>query len=113
MDIFVVTKLHEALKSDSKADTHEMTHYVDRPELISEIYDKIAYEKGNHSFDEIILYFPNDWIFFAAGSVIRMFMHALTEDTFKKGLKLYLNERYVVALSRLKTFYSDRFYFSI
>lgn len=27
---------------------------------------------------------------FAAGSVIRMFLHALGEETFKKGLKYYL-----------------------
>lgn len=31
---------------------------------------------------------------FAAASVIRMFMHAVTEKSFKKGLTYYLNQRY-------------------
>lgn len=33
---------------------------------------------------------------FSAGSVIRMFMHAIGEEAFKKGLKYYLEAKYVL-----------------
>lgn len=48
-DVFVTTGLQEVLKIDSKYDTHEMSRYVDQPEMVEKVYDKVAYEKGKVS----------------------------------------------------------------
>ncbi|XP_055315275.1 aminopeptidase N-like [Sitodiplosis mosellana] len=70
---FVVQKLHVALRSDATNRTRPMTYYVENPSGIGGLFDNIAYAKS--------------------GSVLRMFMHAFNESSFKKGLNYYLNER--------------------
>lgn len=54
-DVFVTTDMHRVMKFDSKADTHAMSRYVDRPEMVAAVYDTIVYEKGTNS-----LYFYSD-----------------------------------------------------
>lgn len=48
-DYFQTNVLHVALRIDSKYNTFEMTHYVDRIEDVNSIFvdNQIIYEKGN------------------------------------------------------------------
>jgi len=64
--------MQNVFQSDAAANSRPMSLYVEHPNDIERQFSNIAYDK--------------------AGSVIRMFMHVLTEATFVKGLNLYLNE---------------------
>ncbi|XP_055306447.1 aminopeptidase N-like [Sitodiplosis mosellana] len=68
---FITNQLQPVLRTDAKSTTRAMTTYAESPSGVSGLFDSIAYAKS--------------------GSVIRMFLHALGEDTFKKGLTYYLN----------------------
>jgi aminopeptidase N len=67
-----------------------MTWYEENPVGVQSLFDGIAYSKGKLSsaisrrsfFDFII----------SAGSVIGMFLHSLSVETFHKGLKIYLSK---------------------
>lgn len=60
-----------ALNADEFRDTHPISVPVKSPAEIEEIFDRISYDKG--------------------GSVLRMVEDFVGEETFRKGLNLYLN----------------------
>ena len=45
-DMFNIRKTHVALRSDSLESTRPMTHSVNTPSEISDLFDDIAYDKG-------------------------------------------------------------------
>lgn len=61
-----------ALNTDASATVRPMTHYVETPAEISRLFDNIAYAK--------------------AASVLRMLNYAITEPTFQKGLRYYIQQ---------------------
>ncbi|XP_060551724.1 aminopeptidase N-like isoform X2 [Ruditapes philippinarum] len=69
---FVINEVHQAMEFDSLVTSHPIYVPVDNPDEIHEIFDTISYAKG--------------------GSVIRMIRFVLGEETFKKGLTLYLKQ---------------------
>lgn len=71
MDQFLLNQLQLVLVADSLLSTHPIIAEVNNPDEISQMFDIISYRKG--------------------ASIIRMMQHFLTEDTFRKGLKSYLN----------------------
>jgi len=73
MDYFVVNTLQNVFQSDALETTRPMTHYVESPSAVSGLFDNIAYAKS--------------------GCVLRMFLNALSEQTFVKGLNKYLTAR--------------------
>ncbi|XP_013408526.1 uncharacterized protein LOC106172388 isoform X2 [Lingula anatina] len=72
MEQFLVEDLEYVFKLDGLASSHPIYVPVGHPDEINEIFDRISYSKG--------------------ASIIRMMSSFLTEDTFKKGLTLYLNK---------------------
>ncbi|XP_037030608.1 aminopeptidase N-like [Bradysia coprophila] len=79
MEYFVVSTLHNVFQLDALEDTRPMTYYVESPEAISYAFDNIAYAKS--------------------GCVLRMFLHALSQRTFVKGLNNYLTTKAYSAAS--------------
>ncbi|XP_054003259.1 aminopeptidase N isoform X2 [Hylaeus anthracinus] len=71
LEQFVVHDLQSVLGLDALESSHPISIQVDNPDEISEIFDRISYEKG--------------------ASIIRMMDHFLTTDVFKQGLTNYLN----------------------
>ncbi|KAL4227197.1 hypothetical protein ACF0H5_015170 [Mactra antiquata] len=67
---FVIDTLHWAFEFDSLVTSHPIYVPVDNPSEIQEIFDSISYDKG--------------------ASIIRMMRFILGEETFKKGLKHYM-----------------------
>uniref|UniRef100_A0A1Q3FKH7 Aminopeptidase n=1 Tax=Culex tarsalis TaxID=7177 RepID=A0A1Q3FKH7_CULTA len=61
-----------ALNTDASATVRPMTHYVETTAEISRLFDNIAYAKS--------------------ASVLRMFNYALTETTFQKGIRYYVQQ---------------------
>ncbi|EDS27420.1 protease m1 zinc metalloprotease [Culex quinquefasciatus] len=61
-----------ALNTDASATVRPMTHYVETTAEISRLFDNIAYAKS--------------------ASVLRMFNYALTEKTFQKGIRYYVQQ---------------------
>uniref|UniRef100_A0A336LYD8 Aminopeptidase N n=1 Tax=Culicoides sonorensis TaxID=179676 RepID=A0A336LYD8_CULSO len=72
IDLFVLNNLQHAMRVDATGVSRPMTYYVENHRGISNLFDDIAYSK--------------------AASVLRMIQHSLTEETWKKGLKLYLDD---------------------
>ncbi|XP_075149907.1 suppressor of ER stress-induced death [Haematobia irritans] len=72
MDQFVVNTLQHVFQLDAMSSSHKISIEVGNPEEISEIFDRISYDKGS--------------------TLIRMMEHFLTLDVFKKGLHNYLKE---------------------
>lgn len=48
MDLFVVNTMQTVLDVDASATIRPMTHYVESPERISELFDRVAYDKGKY-----------------------------------------------------------------
>lgn len=69
-ELFVATELAEALALDALHSSHPIEVAVDNPDQIGEIFDDISYSKG--------------------ASVIRMLHKYLGDESFRKGLHLYL-----------------------
>lgn len=88
---FIISEMQPALHLDAQAQTHPMTFYVEKPEAIENMFDDISYCKGNYTIFLDHSHFTLNLI--SAGSVIRMFMHAIGEETFKKGLNYYLTNK--------------------
>nr|CAD7410180.1 unnamed protein product [Timema cristinae] len=72
-DIFVVAQQHEAFSTDSLNTTDSLNNDCNTPNEILAKFSTIAYNKG--------------------ACVLRLIRHAITEETFRKGLQRYLNER--------------------
>nr|CAD7453868.1 unnamed protein product [Timema tahoe] len=72
-DIFLVAQQHEAFSTDSLNTTDSLNNDCSTPDEILAKFSTIAYNKG--------------------ACVLRLIRHALTEETFRKGLQRYLNER--------------------
>ncbi|XP_052782181.1 putative aminopeptidase-2 isoform X1 [Mya arenaria] len=70
---FINEDLHRVFDIDSLVTSHPIYVPVSHPDEINEIFDGISYSKG--------------------GSVIRMMRFFLGEETFKKGLQLYIDNR--------------------
>jgi len=68
---FLSTETSGALLGDSLVNSHPIEVEVKKPEDVSQIFDEISYGKG--------------------GSILRMINSFVTDDVFKKGLNLYLN----------------------
>ncbi|XP_031633026.1 aminopeptidase N-like [Contarinia nasturtii] len=83
---FVVNVAQRALRYDAQSTTRAMSTYAESPNGISNLFDRIAYDKS--------------------GAVLRMFWHALTENTFKKGLNYYLIENSYKAVEESNLFES-------
>ncbi|KAK3890636.1 hypothetical protein Pcinc_005432 [Petrolisthes cinctipes] len=71
MEQFLTLELHPALALDSLLSSHPINVEVTNPDDVSQMFDTISYKKGS--------------------SIIRMMQNFLTEKTFRKGLKNYLN----------------------
>ncbi|XP_031640015.1 aminopeptidase N-like [Contarinia nasturtii] len=69
----VTRNLQPVLKLDARNKTRSMTYYVESPRGIQGLFDHISYAKS--------------------GSVLRMFLHAFGESSFKKGLNYYLTQK--------------------
>ncbi len=67
---FLVSETAGALEGDSLVNSHPIEVEVKHPDDISQIFDEISYGKG--------------------GSILRMINAFVTDDVFKKGLHLYL-----------------------
>uniref|UniRef100_A0A1I8P6R0 Aminopeptidase N n=1 Tax=Stomoxys calcitrans TaxID=35570 RepID=A0A1I8P6R0_STOCA len=70
MDQFVVNTLQHVFQLDAMSSSHKISIEVGNPEEISEIFDRISYDKGS--------------------TLIRMMGHFLTTPVFRKGLHNYL-----------------------
>lgn len=46
MEQMVVHTMHNVMKSDALQSTHPMSHYVESPNELENIFDNIAYDKG-------------------------------------------------------------------
>lgn len=68
-DVFVYQEHQSALATDQYR-THAISGSVKTPKEIRDYFDEISYNK--------------------AGSVLRMFKYAVTEENFKQALHLYL-----------------------
>lgn len=94
---FLTGKLHSAMRTDGSENTRPMTYYVENPRGVQGLFDNIAYAKCKFHFNNLTqafyFHFYNVRLSFTAGSVLRMFLHALGESTFKKGLKYYLTKK--------------------
>ncbi|XP_048262950.1 aminopeptidase N isoform X2 [Bombus terrestris] len=73
LEQFVVHELQDVFSLDALESSHQISVEVEHPDEISEIFDRISYEKG--------------------ASIIRMMDHFLTNEVFKQGLTNYLNEK--------------------
>ncbi|XP_069101890.1 uncharacterized protein [Argopecten irradians] len=71
-DQFVVKELQDSMDFDGLISSHPMYAPVKNPAQINEIFDKISYSKG--------------------ASIIRMMRFFIGEDTFKRGIKKYLQD---------------------
>ncbi|XP_070502885.1 uncharacterized protein [Chironomus tepperi] len=71
-NLFAVEAMHPVLYSDSSSTTRPLTTYVETPSEIRRMFDSISYSK--------------------AASVIRMFHYALSEETFRRGLQIYISK---------------------
>lgn len=71
-DYYVYDTLQNIFQSDAEDTTHPMSFYAESPAEILEILDRITYDK--------------------ASCVLRMIMHAISEDVFKSGLSNYFRE---------------------
>ncbi|CRK87601.1 CLUMA_CG001397, isoform A [Clunio marinus] len=71
MDTFVVDVVQTVLEVDASTTIRPMTFYVENPDRIKALFDRVGYEKS--------------------GSVLRMMQVAFGDDTFTKGLRYYLN----------------------
>ncbi|XP_021377931.1 uncharacterized protein LOC110466016 isoform X1 [Mizuhopecten yessoensis] len=69
-DQFVVKELQDSMDFDGLISSHPMYAPVKNPAQINEIFDKISYSKG--------------------ASIIRMMRFFIGDDTFKRGIKKYL-----------------------
>jgi aminopeptidase N len=79
MDEFVIDVVQNALEVDANQYIRPMTFYVEKPNEIDDLFDRIAYDKS--------------------GSVLRMFQNALGEKIWSKGLTNYLNTMKMSAAS--------------
>lgn len=91
-DTFVVQSLHGVFKNDASNRSRPMTYYTENPSGIKGLFDEIAYAKCKYSTFFFKTY-QNNYVSFLAASVLRMFLHAFNETSFKKGLNYYLNEK--------------------
>ncbi|XP_035717445.1 aminopeptidase N-like isoform X1 [Vespa mandarinia] len=73
LEQFVVNDLQSVFGLDALQSSHPISIEVGHPDEISEIFDRISYEKG--------------------ASILRMMDHFLTTDVFKRGLTNYLTEK--------------------
>ncbi|VDI15787.1 Hypothetical predicted protein, partial [Mytilus galloprovincialis] len=73
LDHFVVSSVHRALSFDGLISSHPIYVPVSGTAEIFSIFDSISYEKG--------------------GSVIRMMQFFLGDETFKRGMQLYITEK--------------------
>ncbi|XP_076764198.1 suppressor of ER stress-induced death [Xylocopa sonorina] len=73
LEQFVVHDLQNVFGLDALESSHQISIEVQHPDEISEIFDRISYEKG--------------------ASIIRMMDHFLTTNVFKQGLTNYLNAK--------------------
>ncbi len=73
MDQFVVVDVHRAMAADAWRTSREVSNEVYTPAAIETQFDSIAYQKG--------------------ASLIHMMRHFLGEETFRRGLNRYLNQR--------------------
>ncbi|XP_052097491.1 aminopeptidase N-like isoform X1 [Mytilus californianus] len=80
LDNFVVSSVHNALSFDGVISSHPIYVPVSNTDEIFQLFDSISYEKG--------------------GSVIRMMQFFLGDETFKRGLQLYITERAYGVASR-------------
>ncbi len=67
---FLITETSKALTGDSLENSHPIEVEVKSPDDISQIFDEISYGKG--------------------GSILRMINAFITDDVFRKGINLYL-----------------------
>ncbi|XP_063706176.1 aminopeptidase N-like [Culicoides brevitarsis] len=73
IDLFVLSNLQQsAMRADATGVSRPMTFYVENHQGIRNLFDDISYSK--------------------AACVLRMFQHTLTEETWRKGLKYYLED---------------------
>ncbi|XP_031335300.1 glutamyl aminopeptidase-like isoform X2 [Photinus pyralis] len=70
MDQFLIDTMHSVLSLDATPSSHPIVQTVVTPDQITEIFDSITYDKG--------------------ASLLRMLDNAITEETFRKGVKEYL-----------------------
>ncbi|KAJ6636155.1 Aminopeptidase N [Pseudolycoriella hygida] len=73
MDSFLIEYMHVALENDANPNVRAMTHYVEHPDRIEDLFDIVSYHK--------------------AGSVLHMMQNALGHETWRRGLQLFLDER--------------------
>lgn len=72
-DQFNIMYLQSALSADSAIDTRALTHTVYTPDQVTAHFSGISYSKG--------------------ASLLLMLKHFVGEDTFKKALNLFLEEK--------------------
>lgn len=73
MDTFVIDTVQSVLDVDANPNIRPMTYYVENPDRITGLFDRVAYDKS--------------------GSVLRMMQVALGVETWTKGLKYYLDTK--------------------
>lgn len=70
---FIVEQVHTAFRTDGLETSHPLTHDVNTPSEISDIFDSISYNKG--------------------ASVIRMIEHMIGSEKFRDALRDYLKQK--------------------
>ncbi|KAJ6635224.1 Cysteine and histidine-rich protein 1 like [Pseudolycoriella hygida] len=76
-DYFVFSTLQNVFQTDAADSSRPMSSYVESPAAILDVLDSVTYDK--------------------ASCVIRMIMHAVTEETLKRGLVNYFTARAYLA----------------
>jgi aminopeptidase N len=87
-----VKVLQYALRSDAKETSRAMLKYVETPSEIGDLFDDIAYDKGDKISTKMFKILTSIYSF-KAGSVIRMFQNAVGEGIFRDSLSLYLSNK--------------------
>jgi aminopeptidase N len=55
MDTFTYSKVQNALETDASETIRPMTHYVEEPQLVKDLFDDIAYSKCKYFLNYLII----------------------------------------------------------
>jgi hypothetical protein len=83
-------QLQNGLRVDADESIRPMTDVLDKNENLPGIFDRIAYDKCEKVLISIVLLWLRELL--TAGSVLRMFQHAVGDEIFRDGLNRMLNE---------------------
>jgi aminopeptidase N len=94
IDTFITDTVLPVMITDANPSIRPMTFYVESPERVSALFDRIAYSKCKDNLYKLKRFLKIFLIlFFTAASVLKTFESALGESVWRNGLKYYLLSR--------------------